>query len=178
MTKKNIRILAAGFLLSGLMILLIHFMGPVQSEAADQEKIETLKGEINFLEQVIADLEMENDRLVSEYGVFADIDDSFDESSSSANADMENEEDAEGSEVAGASEDAQEDQAVEHTVVIGEGQPSSVIASQLQSFGMIDDVFAFNDYLEENDLIRRVRPGSYVVRTDMNRDQIINAIIR
>ncbi|EXJ22450.1 hypothetical protein ADIAL_2036 [Alkalibacterium sp. AK22] len=176
MTKKNIRILASGFLLSGLMILLIHSLGPVQSEAADQEKIETLEAEINFLEGMIADLEMENERLASEYGVFADLDDSIEEEASSAEADQDRADETE--EAADESQDSQGDDAVEHTVVIGEGQPSSVIASQLQSFGMIDDVFAFNDYMEDNDLIRRVRPGSYVVRTDMNRDQIIEAIIR
>jgi len=106
--------------------------------------------------------------------------------------DLENEEaDTEESEEAESDESDQENEAdeveendeepqdvTEYTVVIREGEPSSVIASQLQAHGLIEDVHAFNKHLEDNNLFRRIRPGQYTVRSDMNRDQLVEAVIR
>jgi regulator of replication initiation timing len=189
MSKKNIRMLATGFLFSAVLLLVLQFAGQGQSVSSSSEDVEELKNEVRYLEEVATSLELENERLVAE----------LEELSSSSHDQTEGAEDLENEEVdteeseaveedaesdqtdedADLEEEAEEEPAVtEYTVVIREGEPSSVIASQLQAHGLIEDVHAFNKHLEDNNLFRRIRPGQYTVRSDMNRDQLVEAVIR
>ncbi|MDZ7835862.1 MAG: hypothetical protein U5K84_11600 [Alkalibacterium sp.] len=50
--------------------------------------------------------------------------------------------------------------------------------SSWKRLGVIEDRLAFNDYLEKNDYARKVRPGNFVVNSDMSTDELVQAIIR
>lgn len=188
MSKKNIRMLATGFLFSAVLLLVFQFAGQGQAVSSSSEDVEELQDEIRYLEEVATALELENEQLAAE---LEEMNSSMDYQSEES-ADIENEEsDTEESEEAESDESDQENEAddveeneeepqdiTEYTVVIREGEPSSVIASQLHAHGLIEDVHAFNKHLEDNNLFRRIRPGQYTVHSDMNRDQLVEAVIR
>lgn len=180
MTKKNIRLLATGFLVSGLLLTAFQAVNGTASDSNGTESSEALESDMRVLEEKTVQLELENEQLRAEYDKLMDMQ----ENEMSDNHDEDdNSDESETTETTEENEnsDTAEDEsrtATEYTIVINEGQPSSVIASQLEDYGLIDDYFEFNDYMEDNDLIRRVQPGEFTVTSEMNRDQIIEAIIR
>lgn len=62
-------------------------------------------------------------------------------------------------------------------IVIEEGDPSSVASSQLQNQGIIESATEFNDFLEENNYITLLRPGSYEVNSDMTFQEIAEILM-
>ena len=64
------------------------------------------------------------------------------------------------------------------TIVIKEGQPSSILAKQLESEGLIENALDFDTYLEKQNAATKIRPGSYEIDSDMNFDQIINVLLK
>lgn len=188
MSKKNIRMLATGFLFSAVLLLVLQFAGQGQSVSSSSEDLEELQNEVRYLEEVATALELENEQLEAELEEMnSSLDDQSEDAEDPENEEAdteesdETEEDAESdqtNEEADSEEDEAEPAVTEYTVVIREGEPSSVIASQLQAHGLIEDVHAFNKHLEDNNLFRRIRPGQYTVRSDMNRDQLVEAVIR
>lgn len=187
MSKKNIRMLATGFLFSAVLLLVLQFAGQGQSVSSSSEDVEELQSEVRYLEEVATSLELENEQLVAELEEINSLSDDQTEGAEdleTEEADTEEtdeaEEDAESDQTSedGDLEEEEEPAVTEYTVVIREGEPSSVIASQLQAHGLIEDVHAFNKHLEDNNLFRRIRPGQYTVRSDMNRDQLVEAVIR
>lgn len=186
MTKRNIRLLATGFLMSGLLLTAFQSVNGPTAESTESKTIETLEDDMRVLEEKAVQLELENEQLRAEYDNLISMNDTelADGQVEEENADETDTTEADTTETAEESEnssDTEEDEwssVTEYTIIINEGEPSSVIASQLETYGLIDDFFEFNDYLEDNDLIRRVRPGEFAVTSDMNRDQLIEAIIR
>ncbi|GAB2485379.1 hypothetical protein GCM10008929_07720 [Alkalibacterium psychrotolerans] len=177
MTKRNIRLLATGFLVSGLLLTAFQAVNGTESS-------EALESDMRVLEEKTVQLELENEQLRAEYDKLMDMQgtelaDGQNEDEYSDDAETDTAESAEESENSSDTEtEENSSSSTEYTIVINEGQPSSVIASQLEDYGLIDDFFEFNDYMEDNDLIRRVQPGEFTVTSEMNRDQIIKAIIR
>lgn len=184
MTKRNIRLLASGFFISGLLLTAFQTMNGTTVESGGSESTEAVEADLRVMEEKAVQLELENEQLREEYdklvamqsGEFNETEESEDFSENQEADTTEETEEMESTDET--SEEESSASATEYTIVVAEGEPSSVIASQLERHGLIDDFFEFNDYLEANDLIRRVRPGEFTVHSDMNRAQIIEAIIR
>lgn len=176
MSKKNIRLLALGFLLSSLLIVTLNGLFQTESEASNGDQIDELQNEIHFLEEKVVSLELENERLLGQVdSTSTALNSSEEEAESQEEESQETEEETEAEEV---EEDEEETpSATTYTVVIEENEPSSVIADQLLTFGLIEDRHAFNKYLEESGAYLRVRAGSYTITSEMNRDEIVQAII-
>lgn len=193
MSRKNIRLLASGFLFSGLLILVLNGINPAETAASEQETVEALEAEIRYLEEVAVSLELENEQLTAEQNLLsenseiettADLNNEEDETDTEQSdttdtdePDTADESDEENDEESDLEQNAQSD-VTEYVVIVNEGEPSSVVAKQLESFALIDDYHAFNTYMEENNLFRQLRPGEYTVHSDMTRQQLIEAIIR
>lgn len=170
MTKRNIRMLSTGFLISGLLLTALQTVSSSAADSNDAENIEALEADKRILEEQLVQLELENEQLRAEFdGLIDGEETNLTELAETTEEEISDEE---------AEEEDTSNAVTEYTIVVSEGQPSSVVASQLQSFGLITDFFEFNDYLEENDLVRQVRPGEFTVNSDMNRTQLIEAIIR
>ncbi|MCC5895835.1 MAG: hypothetical protein JJU16_10265 [Alkalibacterium sp.] len=185
MSKKNVRLLAAGFLFSGVLILLFSFLDPAETAASNQKAVEALEAEISYLEDLTVSLELENELLLSENTLLAQQFESLEDTELDSVESQDSETTEETEETASADDNEETDEEedavterTEYTVVVNEGEPSSVVAAQLENYGLIDDYHGFNRYMEENDLFRRLRPGNYTVHSDMTRDQMIGAIIR
>ncbi|MCC5889350.1 MAG: hypothetical protein JJU01_02195 [Alkalibacterium sp.] len=182
MTKRNIRLLATGFLISGLLLTAFQTVNGTTEENSESETTEALEADMRVLEEKAVQLELENEQLRAEYDKLIEMqsteiaDNDYSGETEETSEASEDTEDSESGEDTADEDSASE--ASEYTIVIAEGEPSSVIASQLEAYGLINDFFEFNDYLEDNDLIRRVRPGEFTVTSDMNRDELIEAIIR
>lgn len=184
MSKKNVRLLASGFLFSGLLLLVLNFIDPAETAASDQDTVEDLEAEIRYLEEVAVSFELENEQLLSEISTLTQG--SANESESDTEEDIEEDDQENATESAETEEETDEedieqeeqDSVTEYTVVVREGEPSSVVAAQLESFGLISDYHDFNTYMEDNDLFRQLRPGEYTVQSDMTREQLVAAIIR
>lgn len=179
MSKKNIRLLASGFLFSGLLIVVFNLFGSSETAASNTDDAEALESEIQYLEEVAVSLELENEQLSAEISLLTQ------ELESDENSEVEIEESDESNEpdsLDELDEDADTEEEVEevteYTVVVNEGDPSSVVATQLENYGLIDDYHGFNQYMEDNNLFRQLRPGDFTVRADMTREQLIDAIIR
>ncbi|WP_161878858.1 endolytic transglycosylase MltG [Alkalibacterium sp. MB6] len=166
MSKKNIRLMALGFFLSGLLLLMLTAL-PFSNEQSDNEQTaEAIESELHYLEEKLVSLELENEELMK--ALEATEGGSIEEEEPEVEVEVEAEVDE---------EEEVEDTVQTYTVVVQEGQPSSVVANQLEEFGLIEDRHAFNTYLEESDFYKRVRAGRYTVTSDMNRDQLVQAII-
>lgn len=178
MTKRNIRMLSTGFLISGLLLTALQTVSSSSADSNDADNIETLEADKRILEEQLVQLELENEQLRAEFDGLID----GEETNLTELAETTEDSPSETTEEEISDEEAEEEDTsnavTEYTIVVSEGQPSSVVASQLQSFGLITDFFEFNDYLEQNDLVRQVRPGEFTVNSDMNRTQLIEAIIR
>ncbi|GAA0369622.1 hypothetical protein GCM10008932_21580 [Alkalibacterium iburiense] len=172
MSKKNIRLLALGFLLSSLLIVTLNGLFQTESEASDRDQVDELQNEIHFLEEKVVSLELDNERLLGQVDSTSTALNSPEEEAESQEEDsQEMEEETE------AEDEEETPSATTYTVVIEENEPSSVIADQLLTFGLIEDRHAFNEYLEESGAYLRVRAGSYTITSEMNRDEIVQAII-
>lgn len=183
MTKKNIRLLASGFFISGLLLTAFQTYNDSSAQSSGTEDLELLESNHRVLEEKAVQLELENEQLRKEYDKLVALqnDDSstFQETEdfSESTEDEEADDSVESDSTDESDSDSDSATVEEYTIVISEGEPSSVIASQLVRYGLVDDFFEFNDYLEDNDLIRRVRPGEFTVSSDMNLTEIVEAII-
>lgn len=179
MSKKNIRLLALGFLLSALLLITLNGLFQAESKASDDQESDDLQKEIHYLEEKVVSLELENEELLNQinstelavHSDEAEMEESqeLEEETEEETTEDELEEDAE--------EETEESAVTTYTVVIQENEPSSVIADQLVDFGLIEDRHAFNTYLEDSGAYLRVRAGSYTISADMNREEIVQAII-
>lgn len=175
MSKKNIRMLALGFFVSGVILLLTSFFTPDnQSVNGETEVVEGLNSEIAYLEEKIAKLEIAQTTQAEELAAET-------EQPVEPEQDGENTENTETDEEQ-AAEDTIEEETTEEpiittTVTIAEGEPSSVATQQLESEGIIEDRFEFDNFLEDNDYAPLVRPGSYDITSEMSFEEIAQKLI-
>lgn len=188
MTKKSLRMLALGFFLSGALVAsLRYYSGEPLSDTNDE--VEELQQEVASLEAQLAQFEVaqataeqeQNEEEQAEEDP-EDQEESNDEEESESeedNGDSEEDSSDDPEESDEGEEDAEEEsvEIISATITIGEGQPSSVAAQQLQEQGIIEDRFDFDEYLENNDFAVLVRPGSYEVSSDMDYEQIANTLM-
>ncbi|MGG3842595.1 endolytic transglycosylase MltG [Anoxybacillus kestanbolensis] len=65
-----------------------------------------------------------------------------------------------------------------YTLTIAKGEASRDIANRLEQAHIIDDAQSFLTYLDTHQLTRAVRPGTYVVTSDMSYEQIARKITK
>lgn len=177
MSRKTSQILSAGLLLSSMVLMGLEIGSQAQSSETLVETITELETKIEELEEENSRIAGEHDRLSEGYANALDLDDV--EATDSDSGDEDSEASVETSSEEVAEEETEDtDEAEAFTVTVKEGEPSSVVADQLEYLGLIDDRYAFSDYLETNDLAKKVRPGNYVVTSDMNEAELARAVIK
>ncbi|SDQ11579.1 hypothetical protein LHA31_00230 [Carnobacterium viridans] len=167
MSKPALRYLALGFLVSAIVLAGYRlFLYDVQPIASENEKIEETvptKEEISYKEKyeaLLADKEV------------ADLEK---ETETSESADVKEEATSESAE--SAESESSEPSEKKITLIINEGDPSSVASKQLQEQGLIEDAFDFDEFLEENSYAALIRPGSYEVSSEMDYNELASVLM-
>lgn len=182
MTKRSLRTLALGFFLSGSLVVGFRYFDD-NSEGADNQEIEELQNEIRYLEEQLAQFEVAQATAEQDSDETTEPEEEQEnepeEESDDSEEDSQEEEQPEQETPEESEEDSEEEAEVvfSATITVGEGQPSSVAARQLQEQGIIEDRFDFDSYLENNNYAVLVRPGSYEVSSDMNYEEIANTLM-
>lgn len=181
MSKKTSRILSIGLLVSSMVVMGLEIWSPSFLRTSQTESPESLVENITELENKILDLEEENrsisqelDRLTEGYSnrlTLSDVEETDEEND-------ESDADEESVSTSGDEEAEVEENIQEFTLTVKEGEPSSVLAEQLEYLGVIENRHDFNEFLESNDLAKKVRPGNYVVTSDMTTDELAQAVLR
>ncbi|MBE2912127.1 endolytic transglycosylase MltG [Anoxybacillus flavithermus] len=65
-----------------------------------------------------------------------------------------------------------------YTLTIAKGEASRDVANRLEQAHIIDDAQSFLTYLDTHQLTRALRPGTYVVTSDMSYEQITKKITK
>lgn len=65
-----------------------------------------------------------------------------------------------------------------YTLTITKGEASRDVANRLEQAHIIDDAQSFLTYLDTHQLTRALRPGTYVVTSDMSYEQITKKITK
>lgn len=164
MSKPALRYLALGFLVSAIVLagyrLFLYDVQPIASENEKTEETVPTKEEVSYQEKyeaLLADKEvadLEKETATSESAVVKD--DATSESSESAES---------------------EPSEKKITVIINDGDPSSVASQQLQEQGLIEDAFDFDGFLEENSYAALIRPGSYEVSSEMDYNELASVLM-
>lgn len=161
MNKNGLRYLSMGFLFSAL--LLGGFQMIDQSNAYE---------ELAHEEETHAE---ENNSLAE---VDSTVEEAPEEDSASEEAKIDSTQENDATEEDSSEESTEVEEPVETvTITVGDGQPSSVATTQLENHGVIEDAFEFDQYLEDNDYARKIRPGNYEVTTNMDFEQIVNVLL-
>ena len=178
MSKKNVRILALGFFISGLLLALFYFVFPTSSSVSSQSnnEVDELKSEVSYLQNKIAEMEVAQVEDPAAEEPVEDTEEQPEENTEDSNEEPEENADTEETEE-DQEEEVEEDPVVTTTVTIGDGQPSSVAASQLLDQNIIEDRFDFDSFLEDNNYAPLVRPGSYEIKSDMSYEEIAQALM-
>ncbi|MER2063538.1 MAG: hypothetical protein ABS873_02725 [Alkalibacterium sp.] len=184
MSRKTTQILSLGLLVSSVVVMGIEVWSPQSSGSSSAQSSENLTAQITELENKIEALEEENSQISAEHdrlseGYANSL--TMEELEELEDIDAENteaDEETSSSETTNAGDSDSDGDVRQFTITVKDGEPSSVIADQLVYHGLIEDRFAFNDYLEDNDLASKVRPGNYVVSSDMNESELAQAIIQ
>lgn len=169
MSKPALRYLALGFLISAIVLvgyrIFLYDSETRASEDKATEETAVTKEESSYKEKYeallakteIANLEKEAATATSESEV------------------VKEEATSEAAEVA--ESDSPEPSVKEITVVINDGDPSSIASKQLKEQGLIENAFDFDGFLEDNDYAALIRPGSYEVSSDMDYPQLANVLM-
>lgn len=170
MSKTALRYLSLGLLISAIVLAgyRAFFYDPQlkaeEATAPDTELSQEEKMYKQKYEQLLAETEVS--KMEDEYT--AENDSSSETEGSEESSDNEAEETAD--------EDASND-VITTTIVINEGEPSSIAATQLQNQGIIENASEFNDFLEENNYTTLVRPGTFTVNSDMSFQEIAEVLM-
>lgn len=167
MNKPALRYLALGFLVSAIVLagyrLLFY---EVQITASEENSIEetTLNEEEtsykDMYENLLAETEVAN----------------LENEAATSETEVVNEE-AQSEPAQDAESDSSEPSVKEVTVVINDGDPSSIASQQLKEQGLIEDALDFDGFLEDNDYASLIRPGSYEVSSDMDYEQLAKVLM-
>ncbi|MEG0496882.1 MAG: hypothetical protein RR541_02680, partial [Carnobacterium sp.] len=63
------------------------------------------------------------------------------------------------------------------TIIVNDGDPGSVAVQQIKNQGIIKDVSEFEKFLEKNNYISLIRPGTYEVSSEMDFQQIADTLM-
>lgn len=182
MSRKTSQILASGLLAASMIVMGLELWSPSRIQSTQAHSSDSLIENVSLLEDKVNELEQENRRLNDEierlsegYSNGVSLSDFEDEE---AEKDVDEEKKDDETQTENTESDVQEDPVREFTVTVKEGEPSSVVAEQLEELGVIEDRHAFNTFLEKNDYAKKVRPGNYVVTSEMNENELAQAIVR
>lgn len=167
MNKPALRYLALGFLVSAIVLagyrLFFYDAQIMASEEKPAEETSLSKEESSYKEKyenLLAETEvanLEKEAATSESEVVTE------EAMSEPAEDAESE--------------SSEPSVKEMTVVINDGDPSSIASQQLKEQGLIEDALDFDGFLEDNDYASLIRPGSYEVSSDMDYEQLAKVLM-
>lgn len=186
MSRKTSRIVAVSLLASSIIVMGLGGLDSDQSLSAQENGSSSFAETVSKLEEKVSDLESENSRLQDEVTRLSEGfsnnlagSDFEDENLTASESDGEDELDEEENESeATETVEGTEEKVREYTITVKDGEPSSVVAEQLETLGLIEDRYAFNDFLENYGYAKRVRPGNYVVTADMNTTEMALALMR
>ncbi|AGY81840.1 MULTISPECIES: hypothetical protein [Carnobacterium] len=167
MSKPALRYLSLGFLVSAIVLagyrLFLYDAPAVASKGEETQEVVLTKEEASYkdkYEALLAETEvanLEKESTTSESEVVEE--EATSESAESAESEVE------------------EPSEKKITVVINDGDPSSVASQQLAEQGLIDDAFDFDKFLETNSYASLIRPGSYEVSSEMTYDELANVLM-
>lgn len=167
MSKPALRYLALGFLVSAIVLagyrLFFYDAQSIASEDKPTEETVLSKEEATYKEKyeaLLAETEVAN----LEKETAASESDTAEEEATSESAES-------------AASESSEPSEKKITVIINEGDPSSVASQQLQEQGLIEDAFDFDGFLEDNGYAALIRPGSYDVSSEMDYDQLASVLM-
>lgn len=179
MKKKNLRLLALGFFLSGLLVAGVRVVeGETSTTPNNEQEVEELEQEIASLEEELARLEVAQATDEQDEEEPEEVEEPEEEEENSDDeADSESEDETEeNNEEDDEEEPEEEEEVLTTTVTLEEGQPSSVATQQLENAGIIEDRLEFDLFLDDNDYAVLVRPGSYEVNSDMSFEELAAAL--
>lgn len=166
MSKPALRFLSLGFLVSALILAGYRsfFYEPQSANATDASTELTQEDETykDKYENLLAETELA--KMESEYAVDDQDTESTEESSESE------------AEETSSNEEETSSQATTATIVINEGDPSSLAARQLQEQGIIEDSTEFDNFLEDNSLSNLIRPGTFTIESGMSFQEIADIL--
>ncbi len=167
MSKPALRYLALGFLISAIVLvgyrLFLYDPATVASEDKSTEETAVTKEESSYKEKYEA--------LLAETEI-ADLE------KEAVTSEPEIVEETETSEAAENTESKASEPSVKKiTVIINDGDPSSVASQQLKGQGLIEDALDFDGFLEDNNYAALIRPGSYEVSSDMDYNQLAKVLM-
>ncbi|MDN6627127.1 MAG: hypothetical protein L0K82_07925 [Pisciglobus halotolerans] len=67
---------------------------------------------------------------------------------------------------------------IKSTIIIRQGDPSDNATQQLKNAGIIKNSAEFNDYLEKNNYAKNLRPGSHVVTSEMDFEDLAYTLMQ
>lgn len=183
MSKTALRYLSLGLLLSAIVLAgyrVFFYDAQISADKATTPSTELSQEEETYkekYEQLLAETEVakiENDYAAAEESTAPEAESA---ESTESSEDTEDAEDTENEADDSNSEEDASNEPITTTVVINEGEPSSIAATQLQNQGIIESANEFNDYLEENNFTTLVRPGSFTVNSDMSFQEIADVLM-
>lgn len=159
MSKPALRYLALGFLLSAIVLAGYRsFLYDPQLTSKETEVVETKKPdkeELTYKEKY--------EVLLAETEV--------------AELTKENPENKDSSIETKPEEDSEEFRETKATIVVNNGDPGSVAVQQIKNQGIIKDSTEFQNFLEENNYISLIRPGTYELSSEMDFQKIANILM-
>lgn len=168
MTKQTLRALSLGFFLSALVVAGFQILEQPEAAKGVDMGPETADTSSAVLEE-----EKASD---SSYIAETDTEDTEEEANKEEDGAAEKAEDVSSED--SAETDLEEETNEPVTITVKEGQPSSVVASQLKEQGIIEDSFEFDEYLEKNNYATKIRPGKYDVTKDMDFEKIVDVLLK
>lgn len=166
MSKPALRFLSLGFLVSALILAGYRsFFYEPQSAVATDTSTELTQEDETYKEKyenLLAETELA--KMESENAIDEQNAESTEESTESE------------AEETSTSEEDSSSQVTTATIVINEGDPSSLAARQLQDQGIIEDSVEFDNFLEDNSLSNLVRPGTFTIESGMSFQEIADIL--
>ena len=162
MSKPALRFLALGFLISAIVLAGYRlFINEPQATAKNPVTIETKdlsKEDLSYKEKY--------EQLLAETEV-AEITKENSESSESSK-EFEPEENP---------TESAKPEATKATITVNDGDPGSVAVQQIKNQGIVKDAAEFEKFLEQNNYISLIRPGTYELSSDMDFQQIADKLM-
>ena len=162
MSKPALRFLALGFLISAIVLAGYRlFINEPQATAKNPVTIETKdpsKEDLSYKEKY--------EQLLAETEV--------------AELTKENSESSESSKESEPEEKATESakpEATKATITVNDGDPASVAVQQIKNQGIVKDAAEFETFLEQNNYISLIRPGTYELSSEMDFQQIADKLM-
>lgn len=167
MSKPTLRYMALAFLISAIVLAgyrLFLYEPQVSADHSTTNDSTTLsKEEISYKEKY--------ESLLAETEV-ANLTKESSNNSETASSEKQKEDDS-----STKSSESSKPEVVKTTIVINDGDPSSVAVQQLEEQGIIEDSSEFEKFLEQNDYISLLRPGSYEVTSEMDFQKIADVLM-